>query len=489
MFFLGGIMSFFDRLITKLGLENYKAETVKDNYSYRFFSRLNKEDENYIEYFIGAYRENPKLAIKILLYIRDIKYGLADKELFKEIYGYLCKNKPEIAIQLIPYISRVGRFDDLFVCFNTRAEDALIKYIDSIFKNKDKNYSDRERELMGKWLPSINSKNKKIRDLAKYICEKLEMPYGSYRKKLSSLRKNIVENYLREKNYTFDYNKLPVGARNKYRKAFLRNDKRRYLQFCRSIKNKERSARSLLDVVRGSYYDFGYIKSMNNTEIEKIEREWNDVAFKVSSSKTLVVRDGSYSMHCDGALALMVADSFTIFHSSNLTGDYKNKFISLSKDTKLKELKGNNIYDKLVELNKYDDGGALSFSKLIDTILEVYKNNPCLDNVIEKIIIISDTFCEISMEIGTSVLEDLKNKYQELNLKVPRIVYWNINHSVVDINKGEKLYNMDVVNGFSDSLYEYILSDKPLDESSYMEYCLRYYDYVNELNIKEPKKR
>ena len=56
---------------------------------------------------------------------------------------------------------------------------------------------------------------------------------AQYRKMLSTLRAkiSIIENNLREKDYTFDYSKQPSKAMFKYRKAFMRNDGDRYDEF------------------------------------------------------------------------------------------------------------------------------------------------------------------------------------------------------------------------------------------------------------------
>ena len=65
--------------------------------------------------------------------------------------------------------------------------------------------------------------------MAKYLAKKLHMNDSMYRKTLSSLRKGrIIENNLREKDYTFNYESVPSLAMHKYVKAFFRNDSDRY---------------------------------------------------------------------------------------------------------------------------------------------------------------------------------------------------------------------------------------------------------------------
>ena len=56
---------------------------------------------------------------------------------------------------------------------------------------------------------------------------------------LSRLRNyiKIIENNLREKDYTFDYSYQPSKALMKYRKAFIRNDKDRYSEFLQDVQS------------------------------------------------------------------------------------------------------------------------------------------------------------------------------------------------------------------------------------------------------------
>ena len=55
----------------------------------------------------------------------------------------------------------------------------------------------------------------------------------SIAKHLSALRAQIkiIENNLRERDYSFDYAKQPSKALYKYRQAFIRNDQARYESF------------------------------------------------------------------------------------------------------------------------------------------------------------------------------------------------------------------------------------------------------------------
>lgn len=73
--------------------------------------------------------------------------------------------------------------------------------------------------LLGKWLPSVNASNKETVKTGKRIAKVFNLTDEKYRKSLSALRAKIkiIENNLREKDYTFDYKKQPSRALFKYR--------------------------------------------------------------------------------------------------------------------------------------------------------------------------------------------------------------------------------------------------------------------------------
>ena len=77
--------------------------------------------------------------------------------------------------------------------------------------------------LLAKWLPSVNASNEDTVRTAKRIARMMGMNDVQYRKMLSALRAKIgiIENNLREKDYTFDYAKQPSKAMFKYRKENL----------------------------------------------------------------------------------------------------------------------------------------------------------------------------------------------------------------------------------------------------------------------------
>ena len=82
-----------------------------------------------IHLFDRAYIENPELAMKLLFYIRDIREGLGERELFRNLIRHTAKTWPESARKNIALISEYGRFDDLMCLMGTPSEKAVVELI------------------------------------------------------------------------------------------------------------------------------------------------------------------------------------------------------------------------------------------------------------------------------------------------------------------------------------------------------------------------
>ena len=84
-------------------------------------------------------------------------------------------------------------------------------------------------------MPSINASGRETVNAAKKLAERLDMTPAEYRKTMSALRTEIklIENNLREKDYSFDYSKQPAKAMFKYRVA------ERYQAFPDNVNRRE----------------------------------------------------------------------------------------------------------------------------------------------------------------------------------------------------------------------------------------------------------
>ena len=107
---------------------------------------MRKQDkERLISTFSKAFNENPLSALKILFWVRDVRGGAGERQIFRDIIKYLVENHPNVVqknIQAIPYF---GRWDDLSVLFGTELEaEATRMFVSGLIV---------ENGLCAKWIP------------------------------------------------------------------------------------------------------------------------------------------------------------------------------------------------------------------------------------------------------------------------------------------------------------------------------------------------
>ena len=191
----------------------------------------NVSDEEITARFVRAFAEDRDIAMKTLFFARDIRGGLGERRAFRVIIRYLADNYPDTVRKNIANIAEYGRYDDILSLIGTASEAEAVTYIRETLKRDMKSMQAQESvSLLAKWLPSVNASSRETVITAKKIVKAMGMSDASYRRMLSSLRAyiKIIENNLREKDYTFSYEAQPSKALFKYRKAFIRNDEERY---------------------------------------------------------------------------------------------------------------------------------------------------------------------------------------------------------------------------------------------------------------------
>ena len=189
--------------------------------------------------FTRAWAEDRDMAVKIAFFARDVRGGLGERYAFRIILKAMARLSPETVVRNLENIPEYGRWDDLIALFDTPCRDAAIAYIKAQLARDLEAMESGEGNvsLMAKWLPSVNASSPDTLLSAKILVKGLGMTEAAYRKTLSALRARIaiLENNLRERDYTFDYAKQPSKAMLKYRKAFLRNDGERYQDFLEQV--------------------------------------------------------------------------------------------------------------------------------------------------------------------------------------------------------------------------------------------------------------
>ena len=379
--------------------------------------------------FLRAYTENPDLAMKILFYARDIRGGLGERSVFRTLLHYLAENEIQSLVRNLPYIAEYGRWDDVLVLMNTPAHAAAVALLREQFEMDMKSLASGEPvSLLGKWLPSINAHNSEVVKLAKQLARAFGMNEAQYRKALSALRQKIciLENNLRERDYTFDYACQPSKAMFKYRKAFLRNDEVRYRSFMQSVSAGEAVLHT------GVLMPYEIVSAAYNavpSERAALDVTWNALENFTRGENALVVADGSGSMYWGGnPTPATVAQSLAIYFAEHNRGIFHNHFITFAMTPQLVEIKGNDIVEKVRFCRTFNECANTNLQAVFELILQTAVMNRLPQAMLPTTLyIISDMeFDTCAANSSQTNFEHAKQLYRSYGYELPHVVFWNV---------------------------------------------------------------
>ena len=381
--------------------------------------------------FDRAYIENPDLAMKTLFFARDVRGGLGERRVFRSILRHLGDFAPESAKKNIAYVAEYGRFDDLLILLDTSCRGETMAYLKAQLIADLKALEGGEPvSLLGKWLPSVNASNKETVRLGKVMAKGFGLSEKEYRKALALLRRriDIVENHLRERDYSFNYEKQPSKALFKYREAFNRNDGIRYGEYLSKVQSGEANMNSsaLLpyEIIRPLFH-----KTLYEVERKSLDLAWRSLPDFTLGKNALVVVDGSGSMYVKAnPIPATVALSLGIYFGERNTGAFKNHFITFSRTPQLVEIKGRDITEKVVYCSGFNEVANTDISKVFRLVLDsAVKNNLPQEDLPETLYIISDMEFDACVETGSLTnFEVAKSLFESKGYKLPQVVFWNV---------------------------------------------------------------
>ena len=437
----------------------------------------NAEDNEIISRFIKAYTEDNNMAMKILFFARDIRGGLGERRVFRSILKWLSLHEADSVRKNIMHVPEYGRFDDLLSLLNGPCEKEMLSFIkEQLDKDLAALKIGESVSLLAKWLPSVNTSNTDTVKSAKKLAKAMGFSDAGYRKVLVSLRAEIklMENYLREKDYSFSYEKQPSKALYKYRQAFFRNDQDRYCAFLERAESNpavmNTGTLTPYDVIRPIIH-----RAEAEIEISEEERRSMDITWKAlpdytGAENALAVVDGSGSMYCGfGYTPATVAQSLGIYFAEHNKGCFHNHFITFSENPRLVRVMGRDIVEKLRYCMSFDECANTDLLRTFDLILNTaLQNKAKQEEIPEKLYIISDMefdYCANHAEMTN--FECAKKKFAKYGYKLPQIVFWNVESRNLQqpVTKNEQ--GVALVSGASPQIFS-MLSEGILDPYSFM---------------------
>lgn len=429
-------------------------------------------EEKIINMFVRSYAENADLAMKLLFFIRDIREGLGERRFFRVVLKNLCFEHASSVVKNLEWIAEFGRFDDFLVLIDTPCEQAAVSFLKAQLDRDMESLrgeGDGSISLLAKWLPSANTSSRETVRLAKKLIKAFGMSEKEYRKTLSALRGriDIIEDRLRRRDYTFDYEKQPSKAMLKYTNAFCTNDRARYSEYLRKVMNHEATMHTSTlmpyEIVRP--FVLGDVSDEEALALDAIWKAQEDYA---GDQNALVVIDGSGSMYnLSRPMPATVAQSLGLYFAERNTGYFANHFITFSTRPQLIEIKGRDLAEKLDYICTFNEVADTNIQAVFELILAAaVKNHVPKEQMPEKIYIISDmefNWCVTDCDMTN--FEYAKRIFEEAGYKLPHVVFWNVACREMQAPVEQHEEGVTLVSGCSARLFKMVLSDHidPLD--------------------------
>lgn len=413
------------------------------DFFYSMGASRSKTPQERFQAFLAAYQAEPELTLRTVLYLRDIRGGMGERNYFREILIELTHLNPEYALRLIPKIKEVGRADDLFAFMGTTLETkALTEFVDQLKAGN---------KLFFKWAPRENSSKPQI---AYKLRKLLGMNPQQYRKYLVA-NTTVVETPMCAKKWqNIVYSHVPSQASRIYSKAFLRQDATRYKAYLDDVANNK-------DKINASaIYPYEIIKgalSAGTTEQTRIVAQWNALPDYMSEANVLPIIDTSGSM-LDPAgktktTCLAVAVSLGLYVASKAKGAFKDVYMEFSDTSTLHKVSGD-IITKIKSLKTIVSNTNYLYA--ISNILKFGVKNKVPNEEMPKVLLI---FSDMQFDQGVTnhtISREVELMYEKAGYSIPSIVYWNLNtHSNVPVKYNKK--GVALVSGFSPALMKTIL--------------------------------
>jgi len=399
-----------------------------------------------IELFSKAFSEDRTLAIRILFYLRDVRGGQGERDLFRNCLEWIGTNYPDIFEKIVSYVPEYGRWDDMF--FDN--EYALKKIKHQLAED----LKSQEPSLLAKWLPTINASSSHTKAKARFIAQKIGMREIEYRKNVRSLREKlkVVEEKMSARKWgEIEYSRVPSQASRIYKNAFTKHDEERYGKYLEKVESGEEKINA------STLYPYQIYKSAEKDYSKTLDLLWKNLPDYTMGKEGIVVADVSGSMEGN---PMAVAVSLALYFAERNSGPFKNHFITFSEEPKFQRIQGQTLKEKMASIENSEWGYKTNIQRVFSLILNAgIQYHIKQEEMPETVYIISDMEFD-ACDTGKTNYEEIKEKYRLAGYEVPNLVFWNVNASGENLPVQKDEVGVSLVSGFSPTVFKMAVENK-----------------------------
>ena len=409
--------------------------------------------------FMAALVDNQDLALRALLWTRDIRGGAGERKQFRDLLAALESVDPTLAGRIMHKIPELGRFDDLFAYADPINRRKALQMYAAALRNGD--------GLAAKWAPREKSSKKAIAEQLRMF---MGLTRSEYRKMLARLTK-VVESQMCAKEWnSINFSHVPSVASARYQKAFGRNAGEAYSAYLRELQKPEAERDPKVKINASAVYPYDVVKSVVRGNAAIADQQWKALPNYVGDARILPMVDVSGSMgslrYSTGSVQpIDVAISLGLYLSEKNTSDFKDMFLTFSGSPKL-ELQRGTLSQRVAQLEKAHWQMNTNLHRAFDKILHVaVRGRVAAADMPEMLLILSDMQFDSCTRYDDSAQQMIARKYAAAGYTVPLIVFWNL-YTYGRDNTPVRFDDRGVchVSGFSPAIMKAVLSVKELED-------------------------
>ena len=403
--------------------------------------------------FVAAYVENKEIALRIAQWVRDVRGGAGERELFRSILRYLDKHDQNAAAALLMKVPEIGRWDDIFVVESVKNKERAFRMLGDALRDRN--------GLAAKWTPR---QGKLAAELRNYF----GVSPKYFRKTLVELTK-VVETQMCAKAWDeINFSHVPSLAHSRYKKAFSRNTE----EYAKYVATLVKGTDPKVKINAGAVYPYDVLKGaigyqskpLTKVQLDAMQAQWESMENFIGDANVLAMVDVSGSMSCpaDGSnsksvtTCMDVAISLGLYCADKNKGKFKDTFLTFSGKPELVHLKGN-IVQKIQQMDNSSWQMNTNLVAAMDKILSVAKTGSVgQDEMPEILLIMSDMQFDQCARFDDSAMQMIARKYEAAGYNLPKIVFWNLNaHDNVPVKYDTR--GVALVSGFSPAIMVSVL--------------------------------
>ncbi len=404
--------------------------------------------------FRRAFAADEQLAIRTLFYLRDIRGGQGERNLFRELFRDLYTMDAALAIKLLPLIPEYGRWDDFLALADpTTLRNVLELQLGNDLANK---LNGKPVSLLAKWLPSENASSAVSRESARAIAKLLDMSNRDYRKLVVSLRTyiNLLEQKMSAGEWSgIEYDKLPSQAGRKYSRAFGRHDATRYGEFLGAVMSGEKKMNA------GTVFTYEVFDALRAGNTANADALWASLPDYTNGTNALVIADVSGSMM---GRPMDVSVSLALYFAEHNTGPFHNYFMTFSRRPQLVEVSGRTLSQRLDNIERSQWDMNTDVEAAFRAILSAAKRAGAgVEDIPKVLYIVSDMeFDQCVANSESTNFDNARRMFDEAGFTLPHVVFWNVNARHIQTAATKYDSNVTLISGLSQSAFKFAVEGK-----------------------------